>query len=290
MKKMVLILLAGLLFLFTGCAILKNLRAGFSPTSEESFVKSFNDRVIKTSEGEFAIFSIKLTQDIYEDKLEGIIKNNTRRNYNNTVFTLKLSDGRYRNYKTSIGKDQEIKFSLLFEKEVGDNEDIKNVDFEFIDGEYKIDYDFLMLKPLVNKNLQFSDNTLDISFYIGTRDIIFNIANKTQNPIKLNWDNFSFVDTESRAHRLIHSSVKLIDAEKQQATTIIPPFANIKENVYPPDYLDRRDSNWIYNPILPDDSSIKYPVVGKTVSFFMPIEINGVVKNYNFVFKIIGEK
>lgn len=290
MKKMVLILLAGLLFLFTGCTILKNLRAGFSPTSEESFIKSFNDRVIKTSEGEFAIFSIRLTQDIYEDKLEGIIKNNTRRNYNNTVFTLKLSDGRYRNYKTSIGKDQEIKFSLLFEKEEGNNEDIKNVDFEFIDGEYRIDYDFLMLKPLVNKNLQYSDSTLDISFYIGTRDILFNIANKTQNPIKLNWDNFSFVDTESRAHRLIHSSVKLIDSEKQQTTTIIPPFASIQENVYSPDYIDRRGSDWIYNPLFPDNSFIKSSVVGKTFSFFMPIEINGVVKNYNFVFKIIGEK
>lgn len=279
--KRILIMVQVILFLFiTGCTVLKNIQAGFNPT--ESKIIPFRDIEIKTSDGIFFVTDIKLIQDFDECRVEGHITNSTKINWANTVFKIKLSSGISKEYHSPIAQGEKIRFNVSMEKEIDDNE---KVSVEFVGGDY-----VLMTKPTLSNDLQYSDSNLNILFIIRPDAIVFGIENKTQSPIKLNWDNFSFVDIENHAHRLIHSSVKLIDSEKQQTTTIIPPMAKIVENVYPPDYIDRTGSQWIFNPLFPKSFPERLSIIGKTFSFFMPIEINGEVKNYNFIFKIAGGK
>lgn len=292
MKKIAIVLAC--VFLFSGCALLKDLQKALNP--KEDIIKEhsilLDDVELKADIGSFRLSSIDLFQDDYAKSfIEGVITNNTGKTWLKATISANLAGvGNYELYDTPISKNDKVNFKIVL-KNQEDYLEKKDVSFSFVGGDYLIEYDFSMIKPTANKNLRHSDNNIDISFNIDAENVFLEVANKTQNPIKLDWTNFSYVDTESRAHRLIHTNVRLIDAEKQQASTLIPPFAKIKETVYPSDYIDNKSSGWEYKPLFPIKSTDKKTnLTGKLFSFFMPIEINGVVKNYNFVFKITGEK
>ena len=83
----------------------------------------------------------------------------------------------------------------------------------------------------------------------------------------------------------MHKGVKLVDREQPQAPTIIPPKAQVDDLVVPTDYMAFISGNWKQENILPDNVVAKQ-LKGKTVSVFMPLEINGSVKNYSFEFLV----
>ena len=61
------------------------------------------------------------------------------------------------------------------------------------------------------------------------------LNNKTDNPIKIDWNQVSYVDISGMSHRIIHSGVKYIGRENPQSPTIIPPTAKIADIVFPTD-------------------------------------------------------
>ncbi|MFB0565902.1 MAG: hypothetical protein ACETWK_09530 [Candidatus Aminicenantaceae bacterium] len=148
----------------------------------------------------------------------------------------------------------------------------------------------------------FEDEMIKILWIIHPTHLEFLMRNKTNHSIRILWDEGAYVDESSISHRIIHGKVKFDDRTKS-----IPPGIVVREGiliaeVLPADYIT--DSKLIgsrINPLLPyeykyfvrkkesdfkqflEDSAEK---VGKTIQLLLPLQIEGVIHDYIFIFKI----
>lgn len=137
----------------------------------------------------------------------------------------------------------------------------------------------------------------------------FSLENKTEQSIKIPWDEAAFIDESGRSHRVMHAGVKFDDREKPQAPSVVVPRGLLKDIVAPTDYVHWREGTkqtagrWEEKCLLPDfvfhGSSLKgeYATfadfenaatskVGKTIQVLLPLEIEEVVNGYVFTFQI----
>jgi len=152
-------------------------------------------------------------------------------------------------------------------------------------------YTFKMLKPKESDELAFEDAALRIVFNIDRHRFKFSLFNKTDNPMKLDWNQISYVDLSSGSHKVIHDGVRYIERDKAIPLTVIPPSAKIDDFILPTDAVHYAQSGWNKGwheePLFPKpEKKEALALKGKTFSAFMPIEINSTTKNYNFVFQI----
>ena len=93
------------------------------------------------------------------------------------------------------------------------------------------------------------------------------------------------MDPEGKSHKVIHQGVRFIEKDRPQPAALIPPGAIIEDFAYPSDSVQMIGGSWVTGmlfPYAPKAAELK----GKTFSLFMPVEVNGATKNYNFVFMI----
>jgi hypothetical protein len=144
-----------------------------------------------------------------------------------------------------------------------------------------------MTSPKASNGLIFSDDETAASFKISSKEFAFAISNKTREPIKIDWNQVSYVDALGKAHKIIHEGVKYTDKGQPQPITTVPPGAFVNDVIIPVDsvYFSEGPGVWEVAPLFPGGQVAK-TYEGATVSAFMPLEVNGTVKNYDFVFKI----
>lgn len=262
---------------------------------------------VSVEEGEFVFKDLRMEKAEYgSPKLHGILFNNTDKHWKMAVFDVLM-----------YGKDGElIKAGILgqpfqihmfdlkgkSEKPLGvtgegeyvtglsSREGVDPVRFEIKlrDGIYPTTYLISMIKPKVNKDLVYEDANIKISFNISKKQISFELKNKTEEPIKVDWNQVSYVDVLGGSHRVMHKGVKLNERENPQSPSIIPPTANISDLVYPTDYVSftsGKYGGWSEEVMFPEGPKAKL-YKAKNFSVFMPLEINGKTKNYFFGFKI----
>lgn len=155
-------------------------------------------------------------------------------------------------------------------------------------------YMFTMTKPIETDKLVFEHEFLAIGFVITYDRFAFELLNKTNNLVKINWNETTFIDSDAQSHRVIHSGIKFIDKEKEQQPTIVPPSAKVSDVILPTDYVEYRNVGllsaqyvWSTYPFLPKaDKKEAQQFIGRSLGLFMSLEVNGEVKNYHFSFKI----
>lgn len=152
-------------------------------------------------------------------------------------------------------------------------------------------YTFKMLKPKESDDLVFEDDALRIVFTLERHRFQFSLLNKTDGPMKLDWNQISYVDPNSGSHKVMHQGVRYIERDKALPPTVIPPSAKVDDVILPTDLVHHwqygNTSGWKENPLFPKpEKKEARALIGKTFSAFMPIEINSTTKNYNFVFQI----
>jgi len=146
---------------------------------------------------------------------------------------------------------------------------------------------FSLTQPTPNKELSFEDAAIAINFTVANEELDFTLSNKTPEPQTINWDEVSFVDLSGTAHRVLHQGVKLIDRDKPQSPTVIPPGAKINDLIAPSDAVRFSSliNDWQRDPLLPP-SQLIVNFKGKTFGVFMPIMVNGKKTNYSFTIRI----
>jgi hypothetical protein len=111
--------------------------------------------------------------------------------------------------------------------------------------------------------------------------VAFTLLNKTDNPIKVDWNQVSFVDDSGSAHKVIHQGIRLIQRDEPMVATTVPPGAKVSDYMYPSDLVLRLGGDWVTPPLLPKGERAA-AMRGKKLSVFLPLEINGAAKNYSF--------
>lgn len=166
--------------------------------------------------------------------------------------------------------------------------DIVKIKIISFDGEPTTTPILQMIKPSINDDLYYSDDYIAVQFSLRKGDSSFGIAltNKTGNAIRIDWNQISYINLSGTASPIIHEGVKLIDGQKGQIATMVPPTAKIVDVIAPvSNYYYQDGSGWKYIPLLPE-GRLAYSAIDKPFSIFMPLEINGGSVNYLFSFKI----
>jgi hypothetical protein len=114
-------------------------------------------------------------------------------------------------------------------------------------------------------------------FNSGPTGFEFSIANKSQNPIQIVWDETAVVLTDGSSSRVIHEGVRFSDMNNAQPPAIIPPGARLDEYAGPTNLIELKDE-W------QTDSLFREFDEGATVSFFLALNVNGERQNLNFAF------
>lgn len=148
-------------------------------------------------------------------------------------------------------------------------------------------------------NYVYEDELIKIIWYSLSNNFKFTLENKSEHSIKIIWDEAVFINAEGSSARLIHSSVKMVDKDKTQLPTVIPTKSIFNEHIFPVDNVDYvRDITfggykWVVRHFIPnkaasrrelDELTKKY--IGKTLKVLIPIQIQDVINEYIFCFKI----
>lgn len=143
---------------------------------------------------------------------------------------------------------------------------------------------FSLEAPVKSDTLSYSDDFINIQFQIYEDKIVFDIQNKTNSIIKINWDEISFVSINGQAFRVVHSGVLYINPNAPQTPTIIPPDSKLHDILIPSEniYFDSSNFEWKLKPLFPFSSQIMH---NKSFSIYFPLEIKGKRKDYTFKFK-----
>jgi hypothetical protein len=148
------------------------------------------------------------------------------------------------------------------------------------------------------------DYMLRIDWRATSFGVVFTIKNKTNEPVKVVWDEARFLDEQGRSHRVIHTGIGYEERNLPQPGTVILGGMNLQDFIYPLDYFQwevirgtRSDKQQGYGdrkPFLPtkikgsaEELREKAEVlVGKTFQAALPLEISNVRTDYLCTFKI----
>ena len=255
---------------------------------------------VSTPYGHFVFNTISITPD---GTVSGSVLNNTSRDWRQAWFHVYLKDKKGQTVPmfkggrvsytlnvivSNLHKGQAGNFTSRVEFPLLPPPDKFTdffLDFDDPNSKFNLEYVFNLITPRENSSPAFSDDTISIIFRPSNQQIAFQLQNRTMYPITLNWDQMSYVDFDGSSHRIIHEGVRFIQRNAPQPQTVIPPSANITDFLYPADRVEWGSSQginaWLEHPMWPF-----IPYAGQKFAVFMPIEVNGIVKNYLFTVKV----
>jgi hypothetical protein len=138
-----------------------------------------------------------------------------------------------------------------------------------------------MVRPSESRDQFFEDQAIKILFSVSEKQIGIVLHNKLNAPIKIDWNNVSYVDITGLAHGVVHTGVRYMERDRLQVSTLIPPSAMIEDAIIPSDhisYIPGSSGGWSSRALFPASQKIDV-YVGKSFSVFMPLELDGAVKN-----------
>lgn len=144
-------------------------------------------------------------------------------------------------------------------------------------------------------NYKYEDDYIDISWFVGKNQFVFDLKNKSNYSIKIPWDDVAYMNTSGQAGRVMHSGIKYTERNNSQPASVVPKGASLNDIVMPTDnvfymtgqYGGWREKNLFIFPIDRYDlENSKQPYIGKTVKLLFPIIIENVKNEYVFEFKI----
>jgi len=167
-------------------------------------------------------------------------------------------------------------------------------------GEQKIE---TIIEGGISKS-SFEDGTVRIKWLPSPYDIVFVLNNKTDRPVRIDWDEARFVDEKGASHRLIHSGAGYEDRNASHPPTVVAPRGTLEDFLHPSDYFQReedyggkssqQEGYWKRRPFLP--AQIKgtaeelrgkaEPFVGKTFQVILALQIGDLQNEYACTFRI----
>lgn len=243
----------------------------------------------------------------YGMKLTGTVTNKTNLNWSSANFKFRLldeNDNKLEDIFVAVDSLNAGESKPLGHKGVGAEVtgmmDLGADRMSIVDRRRKIDhvtftepqvsptykYIFSMKKPKPSSELSFEDKQVSFQFEVSGESILLYVKNNTDDPFAIDWNNVAYIDAESNSHRVFHGGVKYIEKEKLQVQTMVPPGARVRDTVSPIDYATWKESYWSQKDLLPYKSKEAAAMKGQSIRLFIPLEINGHTKNYNFEFGI----
>ena len=141
----------------------------------------------------------------------------------------------------------------------------------------------------------FEDGLVKIVWTPTAYDAAFELTNKTDQPIKILWDNAMFIDETGTHHRAVHADVDRSEADEFQEPALVEPNGKYKDAIFPAGSYVYRSGNWHKKPIFPtlsisrqadsmEQEASEY--IGKSFQVILPLEVDNTANEYIFTFKV----
>lgn len=266
------------------------------------------DQTVETPVGNFRLTKLESIVTLGLMSLKGELTNDSTKTWDDVWFAVELNDkngpvvlksrprlmvlsadpkAAYALHARNIAPGQTFKIKVDLEDGVKADGDSLRMVFKYGYGLYPVTYKLALVKPVASDNLAFSDDAIAIVFVPSGTALNFILQNKGDAPVKLDWNMVSFVSPDGTAQGVIHNGVKLSDRTAPKAPSMVPPRARIEDSIIPVENIELVRTDWVTNPLLPT-GPISLKMTGLEFSVFMPLDVGGTTKNYNFVFKITG--
>lgn len=142
--------------------------------------------------------------------------------------------------------------------------------------------------------LSYEDSLLRASFIVGKKDIAFTMRNQTSNTAKIIWDESLFI-RNGNPSKVMHAGVKYTDRNQSMPPSVVPAGTLFDDVIVPSDNVYWREGyysqygsspgGWEKKELFPN-----YTSKGDEFRVFMPVQIAGTTKEYNFNFRVEDNK
>jgi hypothetical protein len=138
---------------------------------------------------------------------------------------------------------------------------------------------------------RFTFQDRELSFYFRpTPDALhFQVENRTDRPVWIDWDRSTFLDPLGRSGRLAHSATRWRDRYGTQAATQIPGLQRYGDFLVPMDYLldPAGEDRLVYRALLPEDENAPQ-FSGRDFGVDLTFRIDSQPRTYPFRFRVVS--
>lgn len=267
--------------------------------------RAIPEREVTTPEGAFLFSELALeTMDFSHDTIHLLAKitNKTPRTWNHATFEIVFlrSDGqkmvveasspsRYTVGKLLPGADETRTGVGVEYRIAGDAKEITDCVITFLVGEPVASYAIEMIKPLKSASHYYSTQAYAIQFSFYESRIGIVLANKSAQPITVDWNKISYIGPDKRAQKVIHSGIRYSAKEERQEPTVVPPGSEISEELIPVGGIALSDDGWKEADLFPADIALAKTLDGATFGIFLPMEIGTIQKPLSFEFRVAAK-
>lgn len=141
--------------------------------------------------------------------------------------------------------------------------------------------------PVEAKEYKYVDKNIEFTYvpttYAATVPVTF--ANKTDKPMKIIWDETTFIYPSGQSERVTHEGVRFMEKGAPQVPSIISPKSKLADTIIPVSRVNIEGLQWRYRVICNDPEEDSYSMngmlhmdascVGKIFGMFITYEIDG---------------
>ena len=147
-------------------------------------------------------------------------------------------------------------------------------------------YRFRQIDPASDR-FTFQDRDLNFYFKPSPDAIHFQIENRQNRPVMIEWDRSSITDPWGRTELMAHASTKYTDRFTTPTDTTIPGLQRYGDYVFPMSYLVDPGSSGdqLHRPLFPEGSSAPQ-YSDKQVTVALSLRMEGESRPYSFTFRV----
>lgn len=143
----------------------------------------------------------------------------------------------------------------------------------------------------------YEDELIKIKWDYATSQIGFDLTNKSDQTLKIIWDDAAYIDAANESGRVFHKGIKYIDRENSQSPSSIYKNTTLSDLVAPTSYTSYTSGKyggWNSRPLIPTmyipfSKKVEYKpeLLGKIIRVALPLKTEEKTYEYVFVFKSI---
>jgi hypothetical protein len=141
----------------------------------------------------------------------------------------------------------------------------------------------------------YEDSILKIHWDYATTQIGFELQNKSEQSLKIIWDDAAFVSMANETGKIFHKGIKYIDRENSQPPTSIYKGTTLSDLVAPTSYVSYTTGQyggWNSSPLIPITRSLfstkmEYDenLIDRNMRVILPIKKDDKTIEYTFIFR-----
>jgi len=147
---------------------------------------------------------------------------------------------------------------------------------------------FRQVGPVAADELRFQDKVVAIQFTVTDNAIQMKFDNRSEQTIKILWDQAEYTDVRDRRSRIIHPGIRFQDRNSALPPQTVLAGESIQEALMPVGLVVYSQQKKAYEnqPLFMLDNDTAQGLKGKSFYVFIPIEIDRQIIPYNFKIQI----